>query len=46
MKIPKRPNYKTKPYSTNEEIEQWNDFVTLLISIMSLIVSISIYFLK
>ena len=46
MKIPKRPNFTKKPYSTESEVREWDDFVTLTIATISLAVSIILYFLK
>lgn len=40
MKIPKRPNINKEPYPTNKEIEQWHNFITLVLTRSALIVSI------
>lgn len=40
MKIPKKPNFNKRPYPTDEEIEEWHDFVTLILTRSSLIMSI------
>lgn len=40
MKIPKRPNFNKRPYPSNEEIEEWHDFITFVLTRSSLIVSI------
>ncbi|CAI3295888.1 hypothetical protein CIRMBP1196_01767 [Enterococcus cecorum] len=42
MKIPKRPNYKKKPYPTREEQMARLDF-DLFISLIALIISIICY---
>ncbi|CAI3383612.1 hypothetical protein CIRMBP1307_00774 [Enterococcus cecorum] len=44
MKMPKRPNYKKKPYPTREEQMAWLDFESLIISLIALIISIISYF--
>lgn len=46
MKIPKKPNYSKKPYPTDEERRDWDNFVNLVIAVLALVMgSINIVYL-
>ena len=45
MRLPKKPNYNSKPYPSIEEVTKWSDFVSLIISIVAFVISL-IVFLK
>jgi len=46
MKIPKKPNYKTEKSPSVKEITEWYDFVSLVISIFAIAISLIAYFFK
>ncbi|MEB6043244.1 hypothetical protein MXE73_06890 [Enterococcus faecalis] len=46
MKLPKKPNYNSKPYPSIEEVTEWSNFVSLVISIVALTIALFGYFFK
>lgn len=46
MRLPKKPNYNSKPYPSIEEVTEWSDFVSLVISIVALTIALFGYFFK
>lgn len=46
MKIPKKPNYRSEKNPSVKEIAEWSDFVSLVISIVAIAISLIAYFFK
>jgi len=45
VKIPKKPNYSKKPFPTDKERRDWDDFVNLTFAVGALIIAlINLYF--
>lgn len=40
LKIPKKPNYSKKPFPTDKERRDWDDFVNMTIAVGALIIAL------
>lgn len=40
MKIPKKPNYSKRPFPTDKERRDWDDFVNLTIAVSALVIAL------